>query len=100
MAVSNDRVIKYIRSDVFRYYGKCSAPFIIRKYFRSPLIRFHVALRMRQGKGIVKFIGIILWILNRKKEHIHISPETQIGYGLYIGHAGPHSCQSVYNDRE
>lgn len=89
MEVSNKNVIKYIKSDVYRYYGKCSTLFVIKKYFLSSLVRFHVALRMSQGKGIIRLIGKVLYRLNRKKEHIQIPSETQIGYGLYIGHEGP-----------
>lgn len=89
MGQSNYNVKKYIKSDVYRYYGKCSALFILRKYFCDSLVRFHVALRMRQGKGLIRLIGYALWLLSRKKETIQISPETQIGFGLYIGHAGP-----------
>lgn len=43
---------------------------------------------MCQGSGIVKFIGYILWILNKSKNTIKLSPRTKIGYGLYIGHGG------------
>lgn len=89
MNESNGKVLKLIKSDVYRYYGKCSVPFIIKKYLFNSLIRFHVALRMRQGQGIISFIGRILWLFNRKKESIQILPMTKIGYGLYIGHAGP-----------
>ena len=31
-----DKVKKYIKSDVYRYYGKCSTFFIIRKFFQNP----------------------------------------------------------------
>ena len=82
-------VIKYIKSDVYRYFGKCSIGFIIRYYFKSYMVRFHVALRMRHGSGIVKFIGRILWRLNKTKRTIQIDPNMEIGYGLYIGHGGP-----------
>lgn len=101
MTISNNKVLKYIRSDIYRYYGKCTTPFIICKYLRNPLVRFHVALRMRQGKGFVRFIGRILWLFNRNKSSIQISPKTQIGYGLYIGHSGPivvSPCATIGNN--
>lgn len=81
--------MKYIKSDVYRYYGECSTLSVIKYYFKDALVRFHVALRMRQGDGIVKFIGRILWKLNRTKRTIVLNPNTEIGYGLYIGHGGP-----------
>lgn len=82
-------VMKYIKSDVYRYYGKCSTMDVIKYYLKDSLIRFHVALRMRQGNGIIKVLGCILWGFNRKKSSIQLYPSTKIGYGLYIGHGGP-----------
>lgn len=51
--INNNKVIKYIKSDVYRYYGKCSTPFVLKKYLSNPLVRFHVALRMRQSIDII-----------------------------------------------
>lgn len=82
-------VIKYIKSDVYRYYGKTFFVSILGHYLRDPLIRFHVAFRMKQGDGVIKFFGSILWKLNRTKRTIQLLPETKVGYGLYIGHGGP-----------
>lgn len=82
-------VMKYIKSDVYRHYGKCSTVTVLKYYLKSPLIRFHVALRMAQGNGIIKFIGFVLWRLSRMRKKIELHPNTKIGYGLYIGHDGP-----------
>lgn len=82
-------VIKYIKSDVYRYYGKTFFVSILGHYLRDPLIRFHVAFRMKQGDGVIKLFGSILWKLNRTKRTIQLLPETKVGYGLYIGHGGP-----------
>ena len=89
MAIENKKVMKYIKSDVYRYYGKCSSAALIRYYLTDSVVRFHFALRMRQGTGIVNFLGKILWFFNLKKNSIQILPKTKIGYGLYIGHGGP-----------
>ena len=78
--------IDYIKSDVYRYYGKCNIMFIIRCFFNNPLIRFHVALRMCQRKLM---LGRLLWKFNKKRQYIQLSPYMEIGYGLYIGHGGP-----------
>lgn len=82
-------VIKYIKSDAYRYYGKTFFVSILGHYLRDPLIRFHVAFRMKQGDGVIKFFGSILWKLNRTKRTIQLLPETKVGYGLYIEHGGP-----------
>lgn len=89
MNYTNKKVKKLIKSDVYRYYGKCGNFDLLKYYLRDSLIRFHVAFRMRQGSGLVKFIGIILWKLNRRTKSIVLSPHTSVGYGLYIGHGGP-----------
>lgn len=82
-------VIKLFKSDVFRYYGDCSTKTIIKGCISKPTIRFLLALRMCQGSGLIRRIGIVLWILNRSRRRIVIPPETKIGYGLYIAHGGP-----------
>lgn len=87
--MSKGKVIKYIKSDFYRYYGTTSLTLMIRKYFTSDLFRFHVALRVRQGNGTIRYLGKVLWKINRKRKTIVISPLTKIGYGLYIGHGGP-----------
>ena len=47
---------------------------------------------MCRGKGLVKYIGYFLWILNRNRHRIRINPKTEVGFGLYIGHNGPIVC--------
>lgn len=89
MLTKNEICFKKIKSDVYRYYGKCSNFDIIKYWFSNSLIRFHVAFRLKKGTGFVKQIGRILWKMNRKKKDIQILPNTKIGYGLYIGHGGP-----------
>lgn len=40
-------------------------------------------------RGVSKIIGLFLWRLNKMKKIIQLPRETQVGYGLYIGHGGP-----------
>lgn len=87
--MNKETIFLYIKSDIYRYYGDCSFKKLIVVYFRSSLVRFHVALRLQQGSGAIKFVGRLLWKVNRNKRLIQIDPKTTIGYGLYIGHAGP-----------
>jgi len=79
----------YIKSDLMRYYGRTDKKTLIKALLKNSTFRFQFALRLCQGKGAVKFIGRILWRFNRTRKTIQISPETKIGYGLYIGHNGP-----------
>jgi serine O-acetyltransferase len=78
MAVNSKNVMKYIKSDVFRYYGKCSTIDLIKYYLKSPLVRFHFALRLASSDGICKKIGKIMWMLNRTKRRIDIHYNTII----------------------
>lgn len=87
--MDNRNVIKYIKSDVYRYTGNTSWGCLLKNYFRSDLIRFHVAFRMRQGKGMIEFLGKVLWFFCRARKTIQLSPATKVGFGLYIGHGGP-----------
>ena len=82
-------VLKYIRSDLYRYTGKCAGKDIVRAYLTNSLFRFHVAFRCCKGEGFVRVLGKVLYTLNRSKKRIVLPPETQVGYGLYIGHGGP-----------
>lgn len=79
----------FIKSDLIRYYGNCKINTFIRAILRSRTFRFQYALRLCQDKGIKKFCGLILWHFNRTKNFIQIPKNTNIGYGLYIGHSGP-----------
>ncbi len=82
-------VIEYIKSDLYRYYGKSDIRTFIKAYLLKPTIRWHVAFRLCNGNSICKMIGYILWILGTTRKQIKIPPKTKIGLGLYIGHTGP-----------
>lgn len=79
----------YVKSDLMRYYGKYDGLTFIRAYLMNSTFRFQYAFRLCHCKGAIKYIGWILWRLNRTKKTIQIPRITQIGYGLYISHGGP-----------
>lgn len=89
MSVNKKNVLKYIKSDVFRYFGKCNTVTLIKSYILHSVIRFHFALRLSSCEGWIGVIGRILWRLSFTKNKISLPYTTQIGYGLYIGHGGP-----------
>lgn len=80
---------KYIKSDLFRYYGKSDFITFIKALLVNASFRFQYAWRMRQSKGLLKYYGLILWFLNRNRKRIDLPVQTKVGYGLYIGHCGP-----------
>jgi serine O-acetyltransferase len=80
----------YIKSDLMRYYGKFDCYTFLKALLRDRTFRFQCIFRLcSRGGGIAKKIGFILWKLNRTKQIIQLPKETQVGYGLYIGHGGP-----------
>lgn len=79
----------YIKSDLVRYYGKSSFLTFIKAMIRNRTFRFQCIFRLCHSKGLKRIIGEFLWIFNRTKRDIQIPKNTQIGYGLYIGHGGP-----------
>ena len=79
---------EYIKSDLYRYYGKCDWKTFCLAY-RSRIMRFQVALRLCNDTGFKKYIGLFLWLINRTKKQVGIPRQTKIGYGLYIGHTAP-----------
>ncbi len=87
--MTNRDVNEYINSDLYRYCGELSTKSFIKTYLKVPAFRFLVSFRLKKGNGIYKKLGHILWVLSRQKRWIQILPNTQIGYGLYIGHGGP-----------
>jgi serine O-acetyltransferase len=80
---------EYIKSDLMRYCGKYDAFTFFKAYLKNPTFRFQCAFRMCQSTGFSKIIGLFLWKINRTKRVIQLPLETQVGYGLYIGHGGP-----------
>ena len=81
--------IDYIKSDCYRYNGKADKKAMLSLYLKSRTFRWQVAFRLCNSNGLSRYLGKVLWKLNRNKHHIAIPRETKIGYGLYIGHGGP-----------
>ncbi|MCI1910782.1 MAG: serine acetyltransferase [Lactobacillus amylovorus] len=80
----------YIKSDLYRYYGKDDGVTFFKGYLRNKTFRTLVAIRLGQSKNkIQKILGYFLYKINRNKRNISIPLETKIGYGLYISHNGP-----------
>lgn len=80
--------IEYIKSDCYRYTGEANGKAIFRLYIHDKTFRWQVAFRLYNATGLLRFVGRVLWRLNRNNS-IVIQPRTSIGYGLYIGHGGP-----------
>lgn len=80
-----NKVIEYIKSDLYRYEGKTTWKSFVKYYRKNAGFRFLVAYRLVNAKGLLKIIGGILWTF-RDKQTIQILRETKIGYGLYISH--------------
>lgn len=80
---------KYIKSDLFRYYGKSDFVTFLKAILKNRTFRFQFVFRMCQGKGVLKMLGGALWLLNQSRKSIVLPRCTKVGYGLYIGHNGP-----------
>ena len=80
---------KYVKSDLFRYYGRNDVFAFIKAFLFNPSFRFQYAWRMSQSKGLIKYYGLLLWCFNLNRKRISIPLGTKIGYGLYIAHGGP-----------
>ncbi len=80
----------YLKSDLYRYYGKSGFTTLLKGYLASGTIRWHVAFRLvSSANPFERLWGGVLWVLSRTRHTIAISHGAQIGYGLYIGHGGP-----------
>ena len=80
---------KYVKSDLYRYYGECNYITFVKAILKNRTFRFQYAFRMCQSNGVLKYWGYLLWALNRSRKFIVLSRTTKVGYGLYIGHGGP-----------
>lgn len=80
-------IVELIRSDLFRYTGRTDRQAMWNQYRFNPGFRYTFWMRLcRSGNRIVRKIAP--WQLRRVSwQHgLQIPPETQIGYGLYLGH--------------
>lgn len=79
----------YVKSDLMRYYGKYNKTTFFKALLINKTFRFQYVFRLCHEKGLKKYIGLILWYVNRTRKYIQIPKNTKVGYGLYIGHGGP-----------
>ena len=82
-------VLQYIKSDLCRYVGKDNITlknFLI-NYIFNPGFKFTFWLRATKSKNII--ISTLAKIQHKRfstKYMLHIAANTEIGFGLYIGH--------------
>lgn len=80
--------IEYIKSDLYRYKENTSFSTFIKVYLSNKSFRFQVWFRIAtRGKTFKNFGRIVLFLKNQGS--IVIPRQTEVGYGLYIGHGGP-----------
>lgn len=82
-------VINYIRSDLYRCYGKCDFLTFIKGFFLNKGFNYMFYLRCVQHGRILKIISLVPYWIKRNFGIINIGRNCSIGYGLYIGHNGP-----------
>lgn len=79
--------ITLMQSDFYRYTGiKMSLLKMWVKSFRNPSYALSFWLRLSSYKGWLYYYSRIRLSFVTKKYGLQISPNTRIGYGLYIGH--------------
>lgn len=77
----------YIKSDLVRYAGKDSSLLFIKHLLRNRSFKYSFWLRLTRHKNLfIRLLAIIIHKRLTDKYLIHIPRQTQIGYGLYIGH--------------
>jgi len=80
----------YIKSDLVRYAGKYSLPLFVKHYIRNRSFKYSFWLRStRHTNPMIRLISIVMHKRLANKYLIQIPRQTQIGYGLYLGH---HMC--------
>lgn len=90
-------VLQLIKSDLYRYCGCTSFGAFIKHYLFNRGFRFSCWLRLASISNRWRKLAYPMYIWQKRRSGIMISPSTRIGYGLYIGHGGPliinHSAQ-------
>lgn len=84
-------ILEYIKSDLCRYVGKenTTLKMFLKQYFFNSGFKFSFWLRLTKSKNIIisKFANIQRRRFG-EKYILDISADTEIGFGLYIGHGG------------
>ncbi|HDV0631506.1 TPA: serine acetyltransferase, partial [Acinetobacter baumannii] len=81
--------LQFIKSDLYRYYGKVSILLFFKCYFLNRGFNYTVWLRLASSKGFFSKFARIVLARKTFKTGIDINYKAKIGYGLYIGHGGP-----------
>ncbi|WP_368217772.1 hypothetical protein [Acinetobacter baumannii] len=82
-------MLQFIKSDLYRYYGKVSILLFFKCYFLNRGFNYTVWLRLASSKGFFSKFARIVLARKTFKTGIDINYKAKIGYGLYIGHGGP-----------
>lgn len=80
---------EYVKSDLYRCYGKTGLVTFLRGMLEDPGFNYMFWLRMCQKGGVRKLLALPIHKWKRTFGKINIGYRCQIGYGLYIGHGGP-----------
>lgn len=86
----NQKIINYIRSDYYRYYGvrvSFLRMFLLALTAKNFGFTYLFWLRLCKNKSILYPVARIMHYRLSRKYGIHIKRETKIGYGLYLGHS-------------
>lgn len=83
-------VIKYIKSDLYRYTKSISIKKKFLQYFFNRGFNYMVYFRLFQCNCfIINKLSFLILNIKKIKNKIDISHKTKIGYGFYLGHSGP-----------
>ena len=82
-------ILKYIKSDLYRYTGHVSFKTFFKTYFFNRGFNFSFWLRLASSKTVWAKLAYPIYYYKKKQYGIDIHTSTQIGYGLFIGHGGP-----------
>jgi serine O-acetyltransferase len=82
-------LIKYIKSDLYRYSGNTTFKSFLKNYIANKGFNFTFWLRICSHGGILAKLCYPIFWYKKRNYGIDITPSTKIGYGLYIGHGGP-----------
>lgn len=80
-------VFVYVKSDLFRYSGKLSLKSFLRHYFFNRSFRYSFWFRLAKSDSLLaRSVARVVHFMLTRKFGIQIPVNTEVGYGLYIGH--------------
>jgi serine O-acetyltransferase len=78
---------EYIRSDLYRYAGDTSLATLLKHLMFNKSFKYTFWLRLRRSASpLTRMFAAIMHRHLRNKYAVRIHADTEIGYGLYIGH--------------